>query len=306
MKKIDVIGLGALNYDKLYVVTKVAKAGEEVGIKEVIESPGGSAANTIFGLARVGVKTGFVGAVGKDEEGDIILRELSREGADTNRIKVMGGHSGLAIGFVDVEGERSLYIHPGTNDEFVLNDADVDYIGKAKFLHMSSFVDRKQLEMQTKLVERIKTRISFNPGMLCSKFRLEELQPIIEKSEVIFLNREEIEELTNSNYERGSKLLLELGTKKVATTLGEKGCYLTDGKSIHLISSHKTNVVDTTGAGDAFAAGFLYGLLKRESLHNCGSIGNFFAARCIREYGARKGLPHKRDLETFQKVCLNQ
>ncbi|MFC1787376.1 carbohydrate kinase family protein [Halobacteriota archaeon] len=306
MKKIDVIGLGALNYDKLYMVTKVAKAGEEVGIKDVRECPGGSAANTIFGLARVGAKTGFIGAVGKDEEGDIILRELSREGVDTNRIKVMGEHSGVAIGIVDDEGERSLYIHPGINDEFVLNDVDVDYIGNAKFLHMSSFVDRKQLEMQTKLIERIKTRISFNPGMLCSKFHLEDLQPIIEKSDVIFLNKEEIEELTNSNYERGSKLLIELGTKKVATTLGEKGCYVTDDKSIHLINSCKTNVVDTTGAGDAFAAGFLYGLLRGKSTHNCGSMGNFFAAGCIREYGARKGLPYKRELEAFQKVYLNQ
>ena len=80
MKKIDVIGLGALNYDKLYMVTKIAKAGEEVGIKDVRVSPGGSAANTIFGLARVEAKTGFIGAVGKDEEGDIILRELSRGG----------------------------------------------------------------------------------------------------------------------------------------------------------------------------------------------------------------------------------
>ncbi len=305
MKKIDVIGLGALNYDKLYVVTKVAKAGEEVGIKDLRECPGGSAANTIFGLARVGVKTGFVGAVGKDEEGDIILRELSRVGVDTNRIKVMRGHSGVAIGIVDEEGERSLYIYPSINDEFFLNDADVDYIGNAKFLHMSSFVDRKQLEMQTELIERIKTRISFNPGMLCSKFSLEILQPIIEKSDVIFLNKEEIEELTNSNYESGSRLLLKLGTKKVATTLGEKGCYVTDGKSAHLIPSRKTNVVDTTGAGDAFAAGFLYGLLGGKNIHNCGSMGNFFAAGCIREYGARKGVPHKRDIDAFQQVYLN-
>ncbi len=301
MKKIDVVGLGALNYDKLYMVTKIVKAGEEVGIKDVRESPGGSAANTIFGLARVGAKTGFVGAVGKDEEGDIILRELLREGVDTNRIRVLKGRSGLAIGIVENSGERSLYIHPSINDEFVWNDVDVGYIEKAKLLHMSSFVDRRQLEMQIKLIKRIKTRVSFNPGMLCSKFHLENLQPIVEKSDVIFLNKEEIEGLTNSDYENGSKLLLELGTKKVATTLGNEGCYVTDGKNTHLIESCKTNVVDTTGAGDAFAAGFLYGLLGRESIHNCGRMGNFFAARCISEYGARKGLPHKRDLNTFQQ-----
>ncbi|MDD2666711.1 MAG: carbohydrate kinase family protein [Methanocellales archaeon] len=293
----DVFGLGALNYDKLYVVTKIAKAGEEVGIKEVRESPGGSAANTIFGLARVGVKTGFVGVVGNDEEGGVILRDLANEGVDINRIKVLKGNSGLAIGLVDDEGERSLYIYPGVNDEFDVSDVDVEYMGEAKFLHMSSFVDRRQLEMQISLIERIKTGVSFNPGMSCSKFSLETLQPIIEKSEVIFVNYEEMGALTNSDYEEGSKLLLELGTRTVATTLGRRGCYVTNGKSAHLISSCKTRVVDTTGAGDAFAAGFLYGLLGGEDIHNCGKMGNFFAARCISEYGARKGLPHKRDLE---------
>ncbi|HIH36625.1 MAG TPA: carbohydrate kinase family protein [Methanocellales archaeon] len=293
----DVVGLGALNYDKLYVVTKIAKAGEEVGVKEVRESPGGSAANTIFGLARVGAKTGFIGAVGNDEEGGVILRDLANEDVDINRIKVLDGNSGIAIGLVDDDGERSLYIYPGVNDEFDVSDVDVEYIEGAKFLHMSSFVDRRQLEMQVSLIERIKTRVSFNPGMLCSKFSLETLQPIIEKSDVIFVNYEEMETLTNSDYERGSKLLIEMGAKTVATTLGKGGCYVTNGKNAHLVPSCKTKVVDTTGAGDAFAAGFLYGVLGGEDTHNCGRMGNFFAARCISEYGARKGLPHKRDLE---------
>lgn len=296
----DVIGLGALNYDKLYVVTKIAKAGEEVGIKKVRESPGGSAANTIFGLARVGVKTGFIGAVGNDKEGEIILRDFANEDVDINRIKVLNGNSGIAIGLVDDEGERSLYIYSGVNDEFDVSNIDMEYMGGAKFLHMSSFVDRRQLEMQISLIERIKTRVSFNPGMSCSKFSLDTLKPIIEKSEVIFVNYEEMGSLTNSDYEGGSKLLLELGAKTVATTLGRRGCYVTNGKSAHLISSCKTNVVDTTGAGDAFATGFLYGLLGGEDIYNCGRIGVFFAARCISEYGARKGLPHKRDLEGFR------
>lgn len=291
----DVIGLGALNYDKLYVVERMAKAGEEVGIKEVRESPGGSAANTIVGLARVGAKAGFIGVVGTDEEGGIILRDLARENVDVNGIKVMDGRSGIAIGLVDDRGERALYIHPGVNDEFDMSDVDVDYVDRAKFLHMSSFVDRRQLEMQASLVERIKTKVSFNPGMLCFKFSLKDLQPIIEKSDVIFLNDDEMDALTSCDYESGSKALLELGTKIVATTLGKKGCYVADGKGARLMASCKTKVVDTTGAGDAFAAGFLYALLGEKSIYECGKLGNFFAARCISEYGARKGLPYEKD-----------
>ncbi|MDI6903369.1 MAG: carbohydrate kinase family protein [Methanocellales archaeon] len=302
----DVIGLGALNYDKLYVVERTAKAGEEVGVIDVRGYPGGSAANTIVGLARLGVSTGFIGIVGDDIEGKIIMDDFAAEGIDVSRIRRVRGSSGTALGLVDKHGERVLYIHPGVNDALSMDDEDINYANNAHFVHMSSFVDRGQLEMQVSLVERIKTKVSFNPGMLCFKFSLEDLQPIIEKSDVIFLNDDEMDALTSCDYESGSKALLELGTKTVATTLGEKGCYVADDKGARLIAPCKTKVVDTTGAGDAFAAGFLYALLGEKSIYECGRLGNFFAARCISEYGARKGLPYKRDLEGFRSVNLNQ
>jgi ribokinase len=99
------------------------------------------------------------------------------------------------------------------------------------------------------------------------------------------------------DFHKGARFLLGKGVKAVAVKLGGEGCYVTDGHEQHLIEAFKVPVVDTTGAGDAFCAGFLYGLLKHKSLYDCGKLGNFVASRCITKMGARPGLPYAADLE---------
>jgi ribokinase len=95
---------------------------------------------------------------------------------------------------------------------------------------------------------------------------------------------------------------LAKGVKVVAVKLGERGCFVTDGEEQHAIEAFKTSTIDTTGAGDAFCAGFLYGLLNSKSLLECGRIGNFVASRKVAKIGARAGLPYKKDLEFLGHV----
>ncbi len=288
---IDVAGIGALNYDVLYVVERIARAGEEVGIIDMIKAPGGSAANTIIALARLGVDTGFIGILGNDKEGGIILDAFRREHVET-RIKVVDGCTGAAIGFIDSRGERTLYIYPGVNSLLDISDIDMEFVTGARFVHMSSFVNLKQLKLQTELAAHLK-KLSFSPGMLCNRYRLEDLSTLIERSEVVFLNAEELKSLTGYDYEHGAAGLLDIGASIICVTLGERGCYVAtrEGES-YQVEAYPTRVVDTTGAGDAFAAGFLYGLLHRKSIYDCARTGNLLASYCIREYGSRKGLPH--------------
>ena len=293
----EVIGLGALNYDVLYVVERIAKGGEEVGIIDVKKAPGGSAANTIVALARLGVDVGFVGIVGNDEEGEIILEEFRKERVET-KLRKEEGYTGAAIAFVDARGERALYILPGVNDRLCIEDLGIDrgFIDRAKFLHTSSFVSKEQLEMQCELTRRVKSKLSFSPGMLCFNYKLEDLVELIERSEVIFLSIREFKSLLKGeDYEKGAELLLDAGARIVCVTLGGKGCYVADSSTgeSHLIDAYPTGVVDTTGAGDAFAAGFLFGLLRDKGLYESGKTGNLVASFCIREYGGRKGLPHE-------------
>lgn len=298
MRKKEVIGLGALNYDVLYVVERIARGGEEVGIIDVKKAPGGSAANTIVSLARLGIEVGFVGMVGTDEEGELIQEEFRKEGVET-RIRREEGYTGAAIGFIDATGERALYIYPGVNELLCIEDIDSEFVDTARFLHTSSFVNKEQLEMQRELAKRVNSTLSFSPGMLCFKYELEDLSELIERSKVVFLSLKELKSLIEGvDYDKGTDVLLNKGARIVCVTLGEKGCYVASSTGAsHLIDAYPTNVVDTTGAGDAFAAGFLYGLLHERSIQECGKLGNLVASFCIREYGCRKGLPYKNALQ---------
>jgi len=298
MLKKEVIGLGALNYDVLYLVERIARGGEEVGIIDVKKAPGGSAANTIVALARLGVTVGFVGIAGTDEEGDLIVEEFRKEGVET-RIRREEGYTGAAIGFVDATGERALYIYPGVNERLGIEDINTDFVSNAQFLHTSSFVNKAQLEMQCELAKSITAKLSFSPGMYCFTYELEDLVELIARSEVVFLSlRELISLLNGADYEQGAEVLLTIGARIVCVTLGERGCYVaTRTGTSQLIDAYPTKVVDTTGAGDAFAAGFLYGLFQGKSIPECGKLGNLVASFCIRDYGCRKGLPYKNMLQ---------
>jgi len=291
--KLDVIGFGALNVDKLYRVKRIARAGEESFITRYDEIPGGSAANTIVGLARLGMKVGFIGKIANDKEGKLQFKSLKEEKIDmTNVIISEEGESGIVIGFVDENGERALYVNPGVNDAIKFEEIDQTYLRNTKFLHFTSFVGEKPFKVQKKIIKTIsEPLVSFDPGELYIQKSLTVLRPIIKKCYVLFLNEREQQILTGKDFQTGSKILLKNGAQVVAVKLGGKGCYVTNGQEKYLIDAYHVQVVDTTGAGDAYCAGFLYGLVMSKDLYTCGQLGNWVASCKIQKMGSREGLP---------------
>lgn len=300
MSLFDAVGFGALNVDKLFRVNKIAGADEEGFIIDCEETCGGSAANTIVGLARLGCKVGFIGKVAKDREGKMLIDDFCREGVDTKGVAVSEkGRSGVVMGFVDQKGERALYVDSGVNDTIELNELNMAHVVRTRFLHITSFVGEKTFQIQKKFVEALpkNVKVSLDPGELYARKGVL-LEPLIKRTFVLMPNLNELKLLTGkSDYGEGANVLLAKGVAIVAVKLGSKGCYVTDGKEKHLIEPFKVKVLDTTGAGDAFCAGFLYGLIKNKSLYECGRLGNFVASRCITKMGARTGLPKLAELE---------
>ncbi|OGD45374.1 hypothetical protein A3K79_07360 [Candidatus Bathyarchaeota archaeon RBG_13_46_16b] len=301
MTVFDVVGFGALNFDKLFRVNSIASAEEESYVTDYAEACGGSAANTIVGLARLGCKCGFIGKVADDREGKMLIQDFHHNSVDTEGVvHARTGRSGIVMGFVDAKGQRALYIDSGVNDTIHFEEVNTKYAFNTGFLHLTSFVGQKSFRTQTRLLTKLpeQVRASLDPGALYARLGFARLEPIIRRVFVIMPNFGELKFLTGkTDYRVGAEFLLEKGVKIVAVKLGSKGCYVTDGKESHLIESFKVKVVDTTGAGDAFCAGFLYGLTNDRSLGDCGRIGNFVASRCIMEMGARAGLPRFRDLK---------
>jgi len=300
MTKFDVIGFGALNVDMLFKVERFASAEEESFIEDYTEACGGSAANTIVGLARLGCKVGFIGKVANDREGKMQIECFKAEGVDTSGIvEASKGKSGSVMGFVDRKGARALYINSGVNDLVEPREIKWDYVSQTKFLHLSSFVGDKSFRAQKKLLSSLPSdvKISFDPGSLYAQKGFAVIEPIIRNSYVLMPNVVELEQLTGEDdFRKGADFMIDMGVKIVAVKLGNKGCYVTDGQERLSVEPFKVKAVDTTGAGDAFCAGFLYGLIHEKSLYECGQFGNFVASRSVMAMGARAGLPYAKDL----------
>ena len=294
----DCIGFGALNVDRLHHVEQIAKGGEESIVTGHEEHPGGSAANTMVALARLGNKVGYIGKVADDESGKLLLRNFAEEGVDTRGIVIAKtGASGQVMGYVDKKGERALYVEPGVNDSLTFEEINLDYAASTGFLHLTSFIGERSLQSQKKVVELLTSvRISFDPGMIYASKGLNIIRPLLRRAHVVFPNASELKLLTGEGPQEGSKILLREGTEIVAVKLGEGGCYVTDGSREYWIEAYPVKAVDTTGAGDAFCAGFLHGLINGETIETCGRLGNFVASRKLTKMGARDGLPRRDQL----------
>lgn len=296
--KLDVIGFGAINYDRLYRVDRIVMCDEESFITGLVEAPGGSAANTIVALARLGRKVGYVGRVGCDREGQFLLNDLEQENVDTTGVSISDRErSGVVIGFVDGKGERAMYVSPGANDTLNVTEKIIRYVNRASVLHLTSFVGKQPFDGQKLVLENLsKVRVSFDPGVLYARKTTGQLKPILQQCDVMFPNEREVKLLTGMEYKAGAQKLIDEGVKVVAVKLGKRGSYVTNGSEQYLIEPYRINVVDTTGAGDAYCAGFLHGLLNGKDLKCCGQLGNLVAAHKIEKAGAREGLPRLIDL----------
>ena len=300
MTRFDVVGFGALNVDTLLKVDKIAGAEEESFIHDYAEACGGSAANTMVGLARLGCKVGFVGKVADDHEGKLQIDCFSQEGVDTDGIiRSPKGKSGVCLGFVDKKGARALYINPGVNDLIEFRELNPPYVTGTQFLHLSSFVGEKSFRTQKKLMSFLPdhVKVSFDPGSLYAQKGIAAIEPIVQNSFVMMPNQLELKLLTGEReLPKGAQALIDMGVEIVAVKLGAKGCYVTNGEQKDIIQPYKVAAVDTTGAGDAFDAGFLYGLIHNKPLFECGRLGNFVASRSVMKMGARDGLPSEAEL----------
>jgi ribokinase len=307
MNSMQVIGVGALNIDHIYKVERILDDGETV-VEEAKSFPGGSAANTIYGLGRLGVSAGFCGAVGDDDEGRILLQDFKTVGVDTSQIKVKPKvKTGSVLCLSDKLGKRSLYVSPGANNLLAMDDLSLSYINRAEVLHLSSFANDKQFQVSLELVDKLDSsvKLSFAPGALYAVKGLKALAQILRRTYILFINQDEIKQLTGEDVIKGTERCLEQGCHTVAVTLGKGGKlkktsasgYIRDVQNEYIIKPQDIGAsMDTTGAGDAFAAGFLYGVVNNKGLEECGRLGDIVARFSISKTGARQGLPTLNEL----------
>ncbi len=316
--RFDVVGFGALNVDLIYQTdsSTITEIAGDAGVGTETTAPpdelysllqhlercgtlkskdgGGQAANTIVALSRMGFTCGYIGAVGEDEEGEFLLDSL--ESVDTTGI-VQGGRSGICVVMLEETGERTMRVFPNVNNTISHAQVDTAYAARADLLHLTSFVGDGPLDAQRKLAKELgdRCRIAFDPGDLYSRRALDELREIIERAEIVLAADDEIESMTGTDYERGCRELLSIGARIVVAKKGKEGTHVASGNNAFATSAPPAEVVDKTGAGDVYAAGFIAGLLRGVSLEECAAFASSIAAKSVTGYG-RSQYPDKSDL----------
>ncbi|MBE6485595.1 MAG: carbohydrate kinase family protein [Methanosphaera stadtmanae] len=305
---LDIIGWGALNVDRLCQVNEFAPIDGETYIYNETKSCGGSASNTIIGTAKLGLKSGYIGKIGSDSNGQMMKDYLIKNNVNIDHLIESEGETGEVIGFVDNEGNRKLYVTPKINDKIYNKDINRNYLLNSKVLHLTSFVglnpDDPSINTQFELLEEISSKItvSFDPGMLYVNKGKDFMEKLISYTDILLINESEL--LITTQEEDFEKAVEKIAPKVdiLVVKRSTEGSFIKKDDEEYNVGIFKVDTVDTTGAGDAYNAGFLYGYLKGYSLEESGIIGSYVAAQSTTKTGATEAIPNIRDINISEII----
>ncbi len=307
---LDVVGLGSIFVDYFFEteVDHLKKVGLTIeedclwedkfkknqklflkGLKLKTKSLGGMTVNTIMVLSKLGLKCGTLGIIGNDSDGKFVREKI--KSIDIDEV-ISGGETAKCFCLITNKGqERTFVVYANKKEDNVFNKINMDYINQSKFIHLSPFFTKDMevtFEKVVDLVDEIKgPKITFTPSATYVGYGLNKLKPILKKTEVYFSNKWEMERLNETkDFVYESKKLLEYGPKIVVCTLGSDGVLITTAeKQFKMPSVKPKKIIDSTGAGDTFAAGFLYGMIKNKTIEEAAQIGTKLASISLGGYG---------------------
>lgn len=260
------------------------------------ETSGGSAANTMAGFASFGGKGGFIGKVAEDELGKIFQNDIRSLGLqfDTQPL-AMGADTGRCLILVSPDAQRTMNTFLGASVELDANDVDEELIANAKITYLEGYLyDRDQAKQAfVKSAEAAhdnghRVALSLSDPFCVDRHRSDFLGLVENHVDILFANEEEIKSLYMQQDFEDAKSAVSDKCEIAVLTRGEKGAViLAKGEEIVIPAAPVAEVIDTTGAGDQFAAGFLYGFTEGTSLEEAGKLGALAASEVISHIGPR-------------------
>ena len=300
--KYDIITLGSGVVD-VFLETELEEkpgylclpTGYKIVVHDLWFSTGGGGTNTAVAFSRLGHMTGFVGCLGRDEHADVILNELSRE-----KVKFLGSQGKELTGYSAVidgkQKNRTVLTFKGANDFLDFKDIKRESF-ETKWIYFSSMVG-KSFETQRKLSKLARSRgikIAYNPSSYITRKGANYLKDVLKATEILILNKEEAQDLVG----RGDMFvkLRSLGPKIVCITDGSNGNSVFDGSRLLRSKPRNIKIKERTGAGDAFASGFVSEMIVSQDLERAIKAGSLNAESVIQHYGAKTGLLKKSEME---------
>lgn len=258
------------------------------GLKKQIAS-GGSAANTIHGLANMGVETGFVGKVGDDEFGRFFSEDLVKSNIEPKLLK-SDTATGKAMALISPDTERTFATFLGAAVELSVDDLKPDQFEGYDYFHIEGYLVQNHalIERAVKLAREKGLKVSID---MASYNVVEEnvdfLRKILEKHvDIVFANEEEAKAFTGKEPKEALDEFAEL-CEIAVVKIGKNGSLVKSGEEFYPVGIIEAKSNDTTGAGDLYASGFLYGLINGLSLDKCGYIGSILSGKVIEMIGPK-------------------
>ena len=301
-KEFDAVGFGTNAVDFLIVTPEYPQFNSKIELVDYVQLAGGEIASTMAGLRRLGLKTAYVGRFGDDGAGDFGLRTLASEGVDTTRAEqIAGARTQIAFIVIDERsGERTVIWKRDEKLSYAPAEAPLEIVRGTKVFHATPH-DALACARMAQAAREAGAIVSIDIDNLFAG--IENLLPLID----IFIASEEFpERLVGIKDKRQSlrEIKSRYGCKIAGVTLGEKGSLLlcedefieTEGFAV------PNGCKDTTGAGDAFRVGLLYGVLTGETVETSARMANAVAALKCRELGARTALPNVEELNSLLRM----
>jgi len=307
----DVITIGTATQD-VFLTSPAFKVlnfalGEKIEVDEPIFTTGGGATNAAVTFGRQEFKTNALIKIGSDESGNNILKELKKEKIAPLAIREKDKTTAYSVILLTRAGERTILTYRGASEDLKIKEIPFNRL-QSRWVYISpGRISYPVIEKLFNYFSKNKTLVAFNPSKYYLDMGIKKLMPLLNRTKVAILNREEGARLTGVNYRKEKEIFKKLD--KVIDgiaimTEGDKGVMVSDGKNIYKAGIFKGKLVDRTGAGDAFGSGFVAGLMRFQKFDKAAikyaiRLGSANATSVIEKIGAKEGILTKAE---FQKL----
>ena len=313
-KKFDLVGIGnaivdiVSNIDDEFLTRNLLKKGSMnlINLEDssnilndcniIKKVSGGSAANTVVALANLGNSVEFIGRIKDDYFGNFFSNDIKESGASFNSKYVETSESSAhSVILITPDAQRTMCTYLGASTEFKPDDINYESIKLSKYLYLEGYLWDSELAKKAfikaaKVAKESKTKIilSLSDAFCVDRHRESFLDLINDFVDILFCNEEEVKSLFKINDLEKCQIKIKSLCELAAITLGEKGSLIVNKNKIELIQPFLFGkAIDTTGAGDIFAGGFIHGLINNLSLNDCGQIGSICAGYIVTQIGSR-------------------
>lgn len=316
-KKLDAVCVGAAIVDiPLQPVNRDMFEIESFPLQQISMTIGGDAINEATIMSRLGHKIGLMSMVGKDAVGNFIIEHCEKNGIDYSGIKVREGiDTSINVGLVTADGERTFVTNRnGSLWKMTIDDVDLSRLGEARLLSLASIFNNPLLDCQA--LVKIFKEAKAQDMVICADMikarlgeTLEDIKEALGYVDYFFPNYDEACLMTGeTELEKIADKFLDCGIQHVVIKTGKKGCYIkSQDKSVLEVPAMKgITAIDTIGAGDNFASGFITAILEGKSLKECAEFANVTASISVQSIGATTGVQKREQVDERLKEYYAQ